>query len=39
MYGTIGNATYLRKGTGDYIPFRLKMEHANCKKIDKMLKK
>ena len=38
MKETIGNATYLRKGSGDYIPFRLEMIGTNCTIIDQMLK-
>ena len=37
MYDTIGNATYLKKGSGDYVPFRLRIEDTNCNKIIKML--
>ena len=30
MNGTIGAATYLRKGSGDYIPLRLRISGTNC---------
>ena len=38
MNQTIGKATYLEKGNGDYIPFRLWMRGINCNEIDEMLK-
>ena len=33
----IGSATYLNKSTGEYIPFRVYMDGANCDLIRPML--
>ena len=37
MKRTIGNATYITKGNGDYIPFRIEMRGTNCDYINEML--
>ena len=37
MNKTIGAATYLTKGNGDYIPFRIEIYGTNCTYINKML--
>ena len=34
---TIGEAKYLKKGSGDYIPFRMELMFTNCDKINEML--
>jgi hypothetical protein len=34
---TIGEAKYLQKGNGDYIPFRMEIEGSNCDKFNKMI--
>ena len=33
----IGEAQYLNKSNGDYIPFRIKMTNTNCHKIRPIL--
>ena len=37
MNGTIGEAKYLQKGSGDFIPFKLAILNTNCAQIEKML--
>ena len=39
MNKTIGEAKYLQKSSGDYIPFSIKMFNTNCHKIDQMIQK
>ena len=39
MKENIGNATYLRKDSGDYIPFRLRIRGTNSEEFNKMLDK
>ena len=39
MNGTIGEAKYLWKSNGDFIPFRLMITGSNCNEINKMLNK
>ncbi len=33
----IGSATYLKKNSGLYIPFQIKMDGTSCKQIQPML--
>ena len=33
----IGAANYLKKNSGDYIPFRIQMKGSDCTKIQKVL--
>ena len=33
----IAAAKYLQKKNGDYFPFRMKVSHTKCEKINKML--
>ena len=35
----IGSATYLNKTNGQYIPFKIQMDGANCKLIQQILDK
>ena len=39
MNKTIGEAKYLQKGNGDYIPFRVAISDINCDTINSMLDK